>query len=232
MSFNTERMNAFQRAAAKPALADDRKNRYQRHDELEAKRRALSDTQAERVDRRAAQRAAWAGPGRSDVRTASGVKVTPELAALKQASDASRTASKIQPDLSAEDVMAIVDYFKANTPDYVPTGINGANLYNATRYFMDRGEITWSVAGLRRTFAWMSQHGYVEKPHDPRALPPKIFAEYLEPEELEFARAKSALANALIEEHAANVAKSKSFEELQKEVRSANQKFATKQEPF
>jgi hypothetical protein len=56
---SNEAKNVFERKAAQPTLADDRKNRFAKHDEARRVARRASDTQVQREERRQAESARW-----------------------------------------------------------------------------------------------------------------------------------------------------------------------------
>src|SRR5437867_561105 len=93
---NDEQKNVFERAKPPASLADDRKNKFERHQEVIDANRRNTAAHDERVVRREGQRATWTHQA-DQPHTAGGVVAGTELAALKAVSDASRTAQKQPP---------------------------------------------------------------------------------------------------------------------------------------
>jgi hypothetical protein len=84
--------NVFERRKPQTSLANDRVNRFERHQQVVDARRRNTSAHDNRVQRREADRDAWTH--RSDTpRTSSGLAAGAELTRLKAASDASRNAS-------------------------------------------------------------------------------------------------------------------------------------------
>ena len=85
--------NAFERRKVPTTRADDQKNRFQRHDEVVAARRADTGPHDARVQKIADDNARWVRRNFQPTATG-GTPLPPDLAALKTASDADREARR------------------------------------------------------------------------------------------------------------------------------------------
>lgn len=232
--------NKFDRAQ-KSTLADDQKTRFDRFDELRSKKRVASDTQDERTKRRVEQRASWVGDGRSDLRTASGVKLTEDLRKLKEASDASRVAPpQITAQPSDEDLCAFTRYFAEVEPQYFPDETNGRNLWNAMHDAVAQGKLTWGIPGLRTMFRWLLDNGYISEivkqgtrgaAHASRPAQ-RTYPTFVSAEERQRHQHNMAVAEQILDAEDARRAKAVPFSELQRQVREDNPHYGTRQEPI
>jgi hypothetical protein len=236
-----ELMNRFDRAAqaranVKPTLADDQKNKFQRHTEVVTAQRANTSAHHAHVSDLAARRSAWVGDGREGgVKTVSGVALDSKTAALKSASDASRKAvPAVAPQrLSQATVEAITSQWVADHPDFYASEFNNTSMKNFAMLNVIENNIPFSIELLNAGFDFLWTHNHLERrPGVPRkrgdvvsAAAPVLFT-YDSPEEIE-ARTEFHNLFAQAEDAAAGErAKSLSFDELQKEVKSGRKVFS------
>src|SRR5271168_181010 len=106
-----------QREAVQPSLADDQKNKFDRHAEVVATQRADTTTHDSRVKKIADDNARWVNKNFQPV-AAGGTRLTDSLTRDKAASDASRTAPAAAPTrINLGTVAACVAYWKQNWPN-------------------------------------------------------------------------------------------------------------------
>ena len=173
--------NAFERAESKQrmkstinghvapvAKRSDTTNRFQRHDAMKESQRTHEQEVAEREAEREAQRQEWQHRSPA-AKTVSGTPLTPELAELKAAADATRTANKpkqVQP-LDAETKELIYETFRrqAYPHKYRHSEFNKANIIAACEYNFDvlaRG--AWTVANMWAIARELDGAGFLENP--------------------------------------------------------------------
>jgi len=165
-----ERQNVFERRAARSTLAEDRKNRFTRHQEVVATR---LNTQAlpDRIARNDAQRSSWAGDGRAgNVSTTSGVTtLDPETARLKQLSDASRQKAQAVPYApTPQDLTAFTLRFLELHPDFYESVWNSEAMKNCLLAHIANGTLAWGVEAYERAYEELKQGGYLETAPRPR----------------------------------------------------------------
>jgi hypothetical protein len=240
MSQAADSQNAFQRAAAQPTLVDDRKNRFQRHTENVAARRADTSQHDQRVTTRENQRANWVGDNRDGgVKTTSGIALDPKTAELKAASDASRklvpaAAPQVMP--SEATILAISEHWAAKHPEFYPSALNLASMRAFVRKNFDQG-IPFGTELLDAGLKYLWENNHLER--SPNARPRKrgeivnsgapIPFIYDTPEEQQSRAEFAQLFAKQTEAEEAERAKSMSFDELQREVKSGRKTLTREQ---
>lgn len=149
----SERRNAWgrgpdgtERSTTPPPLADDQKSRFDREQDRRNEQRRNTTAHDARVENIAEQNTRWVHKNFQPV-AAGGTPLTEDLAKLKSASDASRTAPVAAPvGINLGTVAACVAYWKQNWPNgkllyelYEDNDFNRQQLTEATQHLIQQG---------------------------------------------------------------------------------------------
>ena len=161
-----ERKNIFERKARpKPSLADDRKNRFTRHEEAVAEKRSNTASYDARIAHELSERRRW---NRLDEpqRTASGLALDPELSELKRRAEEERTEPKgppAQPEpVSAETVEALTAKWREKHPEFAPTDFNLESFINALCAAHESGRDIRSLEAIEEIYQRLLANNHIE----------------------------------------------------------------------
>jgi hypothetical protein len=237
-----ENASPWKKREAQQSLQDDRKNRFERHQEVIDAQRRNTNAHDERVEHRESQRRAWTH--QSDThRTVSGVTLDPLTAKLKVASDADRERRRnahpvVIPPIST--VIAVIDAWQRSQSHFFESAFNYSSLVNYIVTGIAEGWLTLSVEAVADAYVWLLQNGYVETAPDEYFDPtlnamvrkrsdtntlkrpaPTLFPRYIWPAE-EAAAREAEIAQAVAHHEAGRQeAQTRPFHELQAEVRKS-----------
>ena len=195
---NEDTQNKFDRARAKPALADDRKNRFQRHDENRATalRQQATDKAAQHAARVEQDKTVWHGSSRVENHVG-GTLLDEKTAAAKRdrdydlAAGAAARTSPVQP-LSPATMESITRDWLAQRPQFYNSEFNRRSMVNFCRKNVEENGVLLGFELLDAAFEWLLANNHLERdPAIPRkrgdvtsAAAPTIF-QYVPAEERE-----------------------------------------------
>lgn len=229
-----ETKNAFERKAAQPTLADDRKKCFDRHQEVVDAAKRDTTAYNSRVAKHEQCNALWTHRN-SAPKASGGTPLTPDLAALK-ANERAFTAAQKQPTNTTvpfiaptvETITAIVNGWKTQTPNgraYFDSAFNHRNMTLRVREQFELGNLVqWSVEVLDETYFFLLVNNYLETPFKtasihPRGQPaPKPYP-YVMPEEAAEETERERIEDSAKTAQEIERALSLPFNELQKQVR-------------
>jgi hypothetical protein len=173
-NLSKETENAFDRAKAQPAQRDDRKNKFQRHQEVVDGQRRDTTAHENRVKKLADDNARWTKKSFQPT-AAGGTPLPDDLAKLKTTSDADRAARRNPAVVAApfiaptvQTITAIVNGWKTQTTNglsYFDSAFNHRNMTLRIRDQFDIGALPqWSVEALDEAFAFLLANNYLETP--------------------------------------------------------------------
>ena len=230
---NEDTQNRFERAQAKPALADDRKNRFQRHDENRAAtlRQEATDKATEYAARVEQDKTVWQGSNRTANRVG-GTLLDPATAQARKNRDDDLAAGKAvsatpgHPPMSPATMASITNSWLASTPEFYTSDFNRTSMRNFCRMNVEKNNAIFGVELLDAAFRWLNENNHLERdPAIPRkrgdvtsAAAPTIF-EYTPSEEREAQQDLAGEVAQSIETSEAERAKGLSFADLHREVK-------------
>lgn len=169
-----EAQNVFQRAKARPSLAEDRTNRFERHDAARTEQKKVEHEAdvSRRVARNAEQRRSWVGDGRKQNSAVGSTTLNSDLVELKRASDASREAARqplapTQPALTLQTVEAVIAQFEQHHPDYYSSRFNDTNFWNAIAAMLHQGH-AFSYEVCVEVYKQLKANNFLESKPGPR----------------------------------------------------------------
>lgn len=146
MSLSEDAKHKFDRQRPQTPTSQEQKNRFDREDDRRNARRADTSKHDARVEKIAEQNSRWVNKNLQPI-AAGGTSLPPDLAKLKSASDASRTAPSTTPTaINPGTVAACVAYWKQNWPNgkllyelYEDNDFNRLQLNEMTQHLLKRG---------------------------------------------------------------------------------------------
>jgi hypothetical protein len=224
------------------SLADDRKNRFDRHDDAVAGRRRDDAARAAREQRKADNKAKW--QRRELPRGAGGTGLSQELQGLKAASDADRERRRRGPAVlpATSTIIATIDAWARQQSHFFESAFNYKSLVNAIVTGLAEEWFVLSVESVADLYVRLLAGGYLELPSDEyfdqsanggagaivrkrsglvSRSAPVMFPAYIWPAN-EAAQREQEIAQALQQHEAGRQsARTRSFSELQAEVRKS-----------
>jgi hypothetical protein len=231
-----EQQNVFQRAQARHTLADDRKTRFDRNDEVRTKRLADTTQRDARVKRNEARRATWSGDSRDGGTRTTSVVLDPETARLKSVAEADRHSAPPAPQAptSPMTIAAIILEWERQNPDYYRSVFNAENMKNFLLTNIAAGTLGWSYEALDRSFTWLHANDYLEEAPRPRKRgdfamisAPKIYPSFRSDAERAAADDRRRIEQARLIEKDVERALALPFDQLQQQVRGSLKAYGT-----
>jgi hypothetical protein len=178
-----EKASPWKKQEQQASLSDDHKDRFDRHQEVVDAQRRNTTAHDARVQHREENRARWTKQTAPPT-AAGGTPLSPDVAALKRASDADReqrrtktqaTVPFIAPTVAT--ITAIVNGWKTQTPNglsYFDSAFNHRNMTLRVREQFELGHlIQWSVEALDEAFTFLLANNYLETPFKTAAIHPR-----------------------------------------------------------
>jgi hypothetical protein len=165
-----ENASPWKKREAQQSLQDDRKNRFERHQEMIDAQRRNTNAHDERVEYRESQRRAWTHQSGAP-KTASGVMLDPVTAKMKEASDADRERRRnaqpvVIPPIST--IIAVIEKWQREQPHYFESAFNYNSLVNYVVTGIAEDWLTLSVEAVADAYVQLLQNNMVETAPDER----------------------------------------------------------------